>query len=109
MLSRLVFLLASVALASATVIQASDVLPLSPDQVTRYAPYTHYSGAVFCDQSQILTWSCGVHCDATPDFQIYDYGGDGVRIPYWLVGYDPDQGTVIVAHEGTNITQMYAV
>jgi hypothetical protein len=26
-----------------------------------------------------------------------------------LVGYDPDQGTVIVAHEGTNITQMYAV
>jgi hypothetical protein len=59
MLSPLVFLLASVALASATVIQASDVLPLSPDQVTRYAPYTHYSGAVFCDQSQILTWSCG--------------------------------------------------
>jgi hypothetical protein len=59
MLSLSVSLVASVGLVSATVIQAPDVSPLSPDQVTSYDPYTHYSGAVFCDQSQILTWSCG--------------------------------------------------
>ena len=59
MLSRLVFLVALVGLESALVIQAQDVSPLSPDQITDYAPYTHYSGAVFCDQSQILTWSRG--------------------------------------------------
>lgn len=59
MLSRLVFLVALVGLESALVIQAQDVSPLSPDQITDYAPYTHYSGAAFCDQSQILTWSCG--------------------------------------------------
>ena len=26
-----------------------------------------------------------------------------------LVGFDPDQATAIVAHEGTNISRMYAV
>ena len=26
-----------------------------------------------------------------------------------LVGFDPDQDTVIVAHEGTNLSRMYAV
>ena len=81
MLSRLTVVVASVGLATvvcqssisplspdqvsssapslATTVCQPSISPLSPDQVSSYAPFTHFAGAVFCDLSQIVSWSCG--------------------------------------------------
>ena len=75
-----------------------------------------------------------MHCEANPSFKLFDYGRDGVKIQYCasvdnsttiiffgferpinkevntgFVGYDSDHDTAIVAHQGTNITHMYAL
>ena len=70
-----------------------------------------------------------VNCQANPNFEIFDAGGDGNAIQFCMnvrravnftssvvclltpsigfVGYDPDLDTVIVAHQATNTSQPY--
>lgn len=70
-----------------------------------------------------------VNCQANPNFKLFAAGGDGNAVQYCMsvhrtmrfvfmvvcvltwsigyVGYDPDRNTVIVAHEPTDLTQMW--
>ena len=70
-----------------------------------------------------------VNCQANPNFEIFDAGGDGNGVQFCMnvhwpvnstfsvvcvltpsigfVGYDPDLDTVIVAHQATNTSQPY--
>ncbi|KAF8270699.1 hypothetical protein EI94DRAFT_1698669 [Lactarius quietus] len=89
MLPRLIFLVASVGLASPRPFELPDISPLSPEQVSSYAPFTHFAGAVFCDPSQILSWSCGVHCEAIPPSS-FSNRRRWKRDPAMVCGYDPD-------------------
>ncbi|KAF8270700.1 lipase [Lactarius quietus] len=110
MLSLLMlFLVASVGLSSPRPFELPDISPLFPEQVSSYAPFTNFAGAAYCNSSQILSWSCGAHCDANPSFKLFDSGGDGNVIPRWFVGYDPDRDTAIVVHQGTNIHRILSI
>ncbi|KAI6112577.1 Alpha/Beta hydrolase protein [Pisolithus sp. B1] len=75
---------------------------LDSSQVDSYTPYTYYASAGYCNATQTLSWDCGTNCDANPDFIPIAAGGNGDSVQYWYVGYDPSLETVIVAHQGTD-------
>lgn len=75
---------------------------LDSSQVDSYTPYTYYASAGYCNPTQTLAWDCGTNCDANSEFLPISSGGDGDSVQYWYVGYDPSLETVIVAHQGTD-------
>ncbi|KAI0258641.1 Alpha/Beta hydrolase protein [Gloeopeniophorella convolvens] len=89
----------------ATSIKRQSVTALSQSQISAFKPFTQFTGAVYCQPSTTLSWTCGTNCDANPDFIPTASGGDGNGVQYWYVGFSPSQDTVIVAHQGTNTTQ----
>ncbi|KAF5379874.1 hypothetical protein D9757_007206 [Collybiopsis confluens] len=80
------------------------VTPISSAELASFAPYTQFARATYCDGFQ--TWTCGAACEANADFQLALAGGDGDDIQNYFVGYSPSLGSIIVAHEGTDPTQL---
>ncbi|EPQ54752.1 alpha/beta-hydrolase, partial [Gloeophyllum trabeum ATCC 11539] len=84
-----------------------SVTALSAAQLASFAPYTQLARATYCPG--VSNWQCGEACSAVSDFQLTLYGGDGNAVQYYFVGYLPSQQTVVVAHEGTDPTQLLSV
>lgn len=103
-LLRSIFALSFVGFVSASPvnIKRQAITTLSPTQVNEFAPFTHFASAAYCQPSTTINWSCGVNCNANPDFQAVASGGDGARFQFWYVGFSPSLKTVIVAHQGTD-------
>ena len=71
-----------------------------------------------------LIWLCAEACEAVSGFEVTLTGGDGNDVQLCMsgnpgryvlltgdadyVGYWPSQNSVVVAHEGTDPTQLYA-
>lgn len=82
------------------------VTQLTSAQVAAFAPYTEFARAAYCPSSGISDWSCGEACAAIPGFVPTLTGGDGNDVQLYFVGYLPSENAVIVAHEGTDPTQL---
>ncbi|KAI0259394.1 Alpha/Beta hydrolase protein [Gloeopeniophorella convolvens] len=89
-------------------VKRQSVTSLSKAQISAFKPFTQFTGAVYCPPSTTLSWTCGTNCDAHPHFVPTASGGDGNGVQYWYVGFAPSLDTVIVAHQGTNTTQLLA-
>ncbi|KAJ3570272.1 hypothetical protein NP233_g4513 [Leucocoprinus birnbaumii] len=94
--------------AAPTVLEKRAVTPLSSGDLSSLAPYTQFARAAYCSDG-LKNWACGPACDALPGFQPTLVGGDGNAVQFFFVGYWPDQNTVVVAHEGTDPTQLVSV
>ncbi|KAK0214945.1 Alpha/Beta hydrolase protein, partial [Armillaria fumosa] len=71
-----------------------------------YKPYTFFAGAAYCQPNTIINWDCESTCAGNSDFIPIASGGDGNDVQFWYVGYSPSLSTVIVAHQGTDITEI---
>jgi len=116
MLSSIGF--AVVALLGAVTVQAapaSDLLKrqtittLSASQISAYKPFSFFASTAYCNPSTTLTWSCGANCNANAGFIPVASGGDGSSVQFWYVGFSPSQQSVIVAHQGTDTSQIEAL
>ncbi|KIL69048.1 hypothetical protein M378DRAFT_118906 [Amanita muscaria Koide BX008] len=85
-----------------------SITALSTSQINFFTPYTHFASAAYCQPSTTTSWTCGANCQANPDFIPVDSGGDGASVQFWYVGYLPSLSTVIVAHQGTDTSQIEA-
>ncbi|KAI6126017.1 Alpha/Beta hydrolase protein, partial [Pisolithus croceorrhizus] len=84
-----------------------SITGLTTSQIDSYTPYTYYASAAYCTAAQTLAWNCGsIQRGANSDFLPVASGGNGDSVQYWYVGYDPSLGTVIVAHQGTNPSEI---
>jgi len=92
---------------AATTIKRQSTTTLSQGQVDSFTPYTFYAAAAYCSPSQTLSWLCE-SCQGNPTFQPYNASGDASHIPYWYVGWDSVQSSVVVAHQGTNIKSFFS-
>ncbi|KAF9011341.1 lipase class 3 family protein [Cyathus striatus] len=110
--------LLSLALSSALSVQAApapevvkrqSITALSTSQISAFRPFTFFASAAYCNPNTTLTWSCGANCAANADFIPVASGGDGGSVQFWYVGFSPSQQTVIVAHQGTNTSQIEAI
>ncbi|KAJ6561093.1 Alpha/Beta hydrolase protein [Mycena vulgaris] len=109
-LSVAVLALASLANAAPSLFaRQAAVTPLTAAQVSAFKPYTFYASAGYCTPATTLAWNCGANCDANPGFQPVASGGNGDSIQWWYVGVDTALATVIVAHQGTDPTQILSV
>lgn len=79
-------------------------LPL--DQLNAIIPFAQFARAAYCPPSEIQGWQCGQACDALPGFNATLTGGDGDAIQFFFVGFWPQGNTVVVAHQGTDPTQL---
>ncbi|KZV67042.1 alpha/beta-hydrolase [Peniophora sp. CONT] len=84
------------------------VKALSDTQISWYKPFTYFASTAYCKPATTLAWDCGVNCQGNPDFIPTASGGDGALTQEWYVGYDPGHTTVIVAYQGTNLTEFFA-
>ncbi|KAI0732059.1 Alpha/Beta hydrolase protein [Fomitopsis betulina] len=85
-------------------IDPSSVTTLSSSDVSSFEPYEQFARATYC--SGVADWSCGDACSAISDFEVTASGGDGDAVQVYYVGYWSTQNAVIVAHEGTDPTQL---
>ncbi|PPQ92491.1 hypothetical protein CVT25_010395 [Psilocybe cyanescens] len=88
--------------------QSTIISPLTKAQISAFKPFTHFAGAAYCNPSKTAQWNCGATCAANKDFKPIASGGDGSAVQFWYVGYSPSQATVIVGHQGTNISDIEA-
>ncbi|KZP12702.1 alpha/beta-hydrolase [Athelia psychrophila] len=84
----------------------ASITALSASQISAFTPYTWYASAAYCAASTTATWSCGASCSANSGFVPVASGGNGDSVQYWYVGYDPSLKTVIVAHQGTDPSEI---
>lgn len=89
-------------------LQQRSVSVLSSSQLASLAPYSEFARAAYCSPNIVDGWKCGQACEAVPGFQVSLTGGDGDGIQYYYVGYWPSGDTVVVAHQGTDPTQLLA-
>ncbi|KAJ3576106.1 hypothetical protein NP233_g659 [Leucocoprinus birnbaumii] len=85
-----------------------SITALSTSQIDAFTPFTHFASTAYCNPSTTSNWSCGANCQANSDFIPVASGGDGSSVQFWYVGYSPSQGTVVVAHQGTDTSEIEA-
>ncbi|TDL26724.1 alpha/beta-hydrolase [Rickenella mellea] len=85
-----------------------SITALSSTQISSFKPFTFFASTAYCQPSTTLTWSCGANCAANVGFIPTASGGDGSDTQFWYVGFSPVQSTVIVAHQGTDPSQLVA-
>ncbi|KAK0489329.1 alpha/beta-hydrolase [Armillaria novae-zelandiae] len=82
---------------------------LTAAEITAFKPYTFFASTGYCEPDATLTWDCGSNCEANSDFEPVASGGDGSDVQFWYVGYSPSLSTVIVAHQGTDPSEVVAL
>ncbi|CCM02650.1 uncharacterized protein FIBRA_04754 [Fibroporia radiculosa] len=87
----------------------ASISALGQPAISAFTPYTHYASTGYCKASETLTWTCGVNCQANPDFEPIASGGNGDTIQFWFVGYDPSLSSVIVSHQGTDPEEIWSL
>lgn len=102
------FYLLGLASAIPTAEKRQSITAASTTQIDSYTPYTWYASTAYCEPSETANWSCGTDCEANPSFKPIASGGDSSDIQYWYVGYDSSLDTVIVAHQGTDTSEILA-
>jgi len=105
----LLLTLAANAIPAPPLLTRQAITTLTATQIAAFRPFTLFASAGYCQPSSTLTWSCGANCNATPGFIPVASGGDGSSVQFWFVGYYPALQTVIVSHQGTDITQIEAL
>ncbi|KAH9485060.1 Lipase [Psilocybe cubensis] len=105
-LSSIILLALKTAFAIPTNLQGRSVTALSSSELSGFAPFTQFARAAYCPTSKLQNWSCGDACKANSDFQPTLVGGDGNAVQIFFVGFSPSQNSIIVAHEGTDPTQL---
>ncbi|OCH86837.1 lipase [Obba rivulosa] len=97
------------ALPAPTLAKRQAITALSQSQISSFTPFTFYASTAYCQPSATLAWDCGANCEANPTFHPIASGGDGDGTPFWFVGFDPTLATIIVAHEGTNTSEILSL
>ncbi|KAH7869646.1 alpha/beta-hydrolase [Lentinula edodes] len=100
--------LSAVGLTSANPVdlERRTVTTLSATELSSFAPFTQFARAAYCGTDILQDWTCGEACEANSDFEVSLVGGDDDDIQNYFVGYSPSLEAIIVAHEGTDPTQL---
>ncbi|KAJ3484408.1 hypothetical protein NLI96_g5672 [Meripilus lineatus] len=88
---------------------AGVITPLTKAEITSFKPFSYYANTAYCDPSFTRNWTCGLNCEANPTFEPVASGGDGDKVQFWFVGFDPTLDTVVVSHQGTDFSKIHAV
>ncbi|OJT09214.1 hypothetical protein TRAPUB_14340 [Trametes pubescens] len=87
-------------------VRRQSITTVSTAEIDSFTPYSFFASAGHCAASKTLTWTCGANCLANPSFKPVAAGGDGDKVQFWFVGFDPDLNTVVVSHQGTNTSEI---
>ncbi|EIW58094.1 lipase [Trametes versicolor FP-101664 SS1] len=91
---------------AAEIVRRQSITTVSATEINSFTPYSFFASAGYCAASKTLTWTCGTNCLANPSFKPVAAGGDGDKVQFWFVGFDPDLNTVVVSHQGTDTSEI---
>ncbi|KAK7029439.1 hypothetical protein VNI00_014571 [Paramarasmius palmivorus] len=97
------------ALATPVLNTRQSVTTLSSAQISAFKPLSFFAAAGYCPPATTLKWNCGSNCNANKDFKPIASGGNGASVQFWYVGFSPSLSSVIVAHQGTDATEIEAL
>ncbi|KAJ7780069.1 alpha/beta-hydrolase [Mycena maculata] len=63
----------------------------------------------FCSSESIIAWTCGVPCDSVMDITVLQSGGNDGTVPLYYIAHDPDEKSLVVAHEGSNFAKITSI
>ncbi|KAJ6493900.1 alpha/beta-hydrolase [Mycena vitilis] len=84
--------------------------PVSADVVnsTLLRP-AQFARVAYCASASITSWTCGAPCDAVKNVTFLQQGGDQGLIPLYYIAHDQDAQTLVVAHEGTDASNILSI
>jgi hypothetical protein len=105
---------------SCTYHHPDDIVPQYPGDCTETGNYTnttaynpteavkfvHYAGAAYCDQNNIMAWSCQPHCVDVDDFAPKLIVTNSSLNLLAFIGYDNTANTIIISFRGTVSTSI---
>ncbi|KAJ3532827.1 hypothetical protein NM688_g7367 [Phlebia brevispora] len=68
-----------------------------------------FSRLAYCSSGSVSGLSCGAPCSAVSTIQVLQTGGDGGSIPKFFVASDPDSQSIVVAHQGTDPSNILSI
>ncbi|KAI0248779.1 alpha/beta-hydrolase [Lactifluus subvellereus] len=72
----------------------------------------YFSPIAYCSSDVIQAWNCGPSCQAKlyiDNFTPPTIGGDGNEVPLFFVGHDTTTQCIVVAHKGTNTSNILSI
>ncbi|KAG7098662.1 hypothetical protein E1B28_000578 [Marasmius oreades] len=96
-------------LASPLTLTARGIRHASAQDIEALAPFTQFARAAYCPKHKLHGWNCGEACAAIPDFKPTLVDGDGNLVQDYFVGFWPEKLAVVVTHQGTDPTKMFAL
>ncbi|KAF8519898.1 alpha/beta-hydrolase [Hysterangium stoloniferum] len=82
---------------------------LSTDQTDAFVRPARFSQIAYCSPGAVLSWKCGPPCDALPGVKPIVTGGNDGIIPFYYVAHDPTSQSIIVAHQGTDSSNILSI
>ncbi|EKM59656.1 uncharacterized protein PHACADRAFT_114705 [Phanerochaete carnosa HHB-10118-sp] len=61
-----------------------------------------FARAAYCSPQSVQTLSCGAPCDVINTIKVLQAGGDEAATPRFFIAQDPDNQSIVVAHQGTD-------
>ncbi|KAJ7886884.1 alpha/beta-hydrolase [Mycena olivaceomarginata] len=68
-----------------------------------------FARVAYCSSQSIAEWSCGAPCDALKNITFLQSGGDQGLVPLYFIAHDPDDQSLVVAHEGTDAKNILSI
>ncbi|KAJ7577432.1 alpha/beta-hydrolase [Mycena floridula] len=98
---------------SAAVGSTSTATPASVSQSTIEASLVRpaqFSRVAYCSTPSVTSWNCGGSCAALgSNVKVLQSGGDDGLIPMYFIAHDVDTDSIVVAHQGTEPTNILSV
>jgi len=81
--------------------QTADAEFLRPAQFSRVA---------YCSSAAVTSWQCGEPCQSLGGgIEVLQAGGDDGLIPLYFIAHDPATQSIVVAHQGTNSSNILSI
>ncbi|KAK7685860.1 hypothetical protein QCA50_011207 [Cerrena zonata] len=68
-----------------------------------------FSRLAYCSAVKTKSLTCGAPCDAVKGISVVTAGGDDGKVPGFFIATDPSTQSVIVAHQGTDSTNIMSI
>ncbi|KAK0432653.1 alpha/beta-hydrolase [Armillaria borealis] len=84
---------------------------VSPSDLTAaFSRPAFFSRIAYCSSATVMTFSCGMPCDALEDsVNILATGDDGGLIPRFIIAHDNLTNSIVVAHQGTDPSSIISI
>ncbi|KII85998.1 hypothetical protein PLICRDRAFT_304795 [Plicaturopsis crispa FD-325 SS-3] len=81
----------------------ADPMPVDAARAATFVRPAHFASLAYCSTKQLSTSAID---KVVPGVELLQSGGDGGATPVYYIAHDPENQSIVVAHEGTDPTNL---